>query len=257
MAHVADAPLVLQRIRMADFLADYWAPDPGQHVALVGPNGCGKTTIGMKLLASTTAQHPKLRGVALVMKPHKGPKSDGRKATGDRTVANLTRQLGGKIIRSWPPPPVPFRSEPPFWALWPTHTGEPEQDDEHHTEVFRKCIIDCYKKGDSTVFCDEAAGLADQLELDKPLIQSLTRGRSMNNGMILATQRPRYVPRAMFTEARHFFLWRMNDEGEYERLREIGGGRLDRQQIVGILRRFDQHETLYLYPERNVAAILV
>lgn len=252
---VAD-PVALQSMPMKTFIGEYYAPEPGQQVTLVGPNGCGKTTTGMALLAQTTTQHPQLRGVALVMKPHKGPKSEGRKATGDRTVATLTRKYGGRIIRSWPPPPRLGRSEPPFWALWPPHTGEPEQDDVAHSEIFRKCIIDCYKKGDSVVFCDEAAGLSDQLELESPLIQTLSRGRSMNASAIMATQRPKYVPRAMFTEAKHFFLWRMADLGEYERLREIGGGRLSRQDTVKIIQSLKQYQCLYLYPDKNVAVIL-
>lgn len=257
MTTTADAPPQLARVKTDLFIDEYWAPEPGQQVTLVGPNGCGKTTIGMKLLASTTAQHPFLRGVALVMKPSKGAKSQGRKATGDRTVANLTRTLGGKVIRDWPPPPLPWRTEPPFWVLWPPHTAEPEIDNTNHAVIFRKCLIDLYKKGDSVAFADEASGLSDQLDLDPALIQTLTRGRSMNASLILATQRPRFVPRAMFTEAKHFFLWRMADEGEYERLREISGGRLTRKQVVAILSKLGEHECLYLYPARNVACILI
>lgn len=250
-------PVTLHRLGMDDFLASYYAPEPGHHVALVGPNGCGKTTIGMQLLASTTQQHPGLRGVALVMKPHKGAKSDGRRATGDRTVATLTRRFGGKIVRDWPPPPIPWRKEPPFWALWPPHTGEPDVDDAKHYEIFRRCLIDCYKKGDSVIFCDEAAGLSADLDLKAEMRQTLQRGRSLKASAVLATQRPVDVPRSMFTEAKHFFLWRMNDAREYEVLRDIGGGRLTRQDITATMKSLGQHQCLYLYPDKNVAVILV
>lgn len=251
------APIVLDRLDTQDFVDNYWAPDPGQHAAFVGPNGCGKTTLGMKLMASTTAQHSYLRGVALVMKPPKGAKSEGRRATGDKTVATLTRQLGGKVTRDWPPPPIPFRQEPPFWALWPPHTAEPDVDNAKHYEVFRRCLIDCYKKGDSIVFCDEAAGLSADLDLKDEMKQTLQRGRSLKAAAYLATQRPVDVPRSMFTEAKHFFLWRMNDAREYEVIRDIGGGRLDKRELPAIIKRFGTHECLYLYPDKNVAVILV
>lgn len=247
---------VLTQIPLDRFIAEYWAPQLGQHTALVGPNGCGKTTIGMQLLASMTAQHAQLRGVALVMKPHKGPRSEGRKATGDRTVAGLNRKLGAKVIRNWPPPPIPWRREPPYWALWPEHTGDPRADDVKHSAVFGRCILDCYKKGDSVVFADEAAGLMDDLELEDECKQTLTRGRSMNASMILATQRPKFVHRSMFTEAKHYFWWRMNDEGEYERMREIGSGRLSRREMIDVVSRLKRFQCLYMYPDENIAAIL-
>lgn len=253
---VRPAPAGLESIPLDEFIADYFAPALGEHVALVGPTGCGKTTIGVQLLAAATAQHRGTRGVALVMKPHKGPKSRGRRATGDPTVSRLVARYGGKVIRRWPPPPVPWRREPAFWALWPPHTADPAQDKPAHQEVMREALQDTYRRGDSWVFCDEAAGLSEDLELDDEMKQTLQRGRSMNAGMLLATQRPRYVPRSMFTESKHFFLWRMNDTAEYERLREIGGGKLDRRAMVDTLSGLGKHECLYLYPDEDIACVL-
>lgn len=253
------ARAALERIPLDEFIADYYAPAPGQHTCLVGPNGCGKTTIGMQLLAASTAQHEGTRGVALVMKPHKGPKSRGRRATGDPTVSRLMREHGGRTLRRWPPPPawLPWRSEPAYWALWPEHTGDPAQDEPAHQEVFRRCLQDTFWRGDSWVFADEAAGLSDDLDLDAELRQTLSRGRSMHAAAILATQRPRHVPRHMFTESKHFFLWKMHDLGEYERVREIGGGQLTRQEIVSTLQGLKKHECLYLYPDESIACVLV
>lgn len=248
---------VLARLPMKTFVAQYWAPEPGQHVAMVGPNGCGKTTLGLQLLASATTQHPKLRGVALVMKPHKGPKSQGRGATGDRTVASWNRTLGAKTIRTWPPPPLTYmQKKPSYYALWPPHSGNPGEDDSAHAAIFGKCIIDSYKKGDSIVFCDEAAGLKEDLDLEPEMKQTLSRGRSMDAAMYLASQRPAFVPKAMFTEAKHYFMWRMSDEGEYERLREIGAGRLNRKEMVEIIGGLREFQCLYMYPSKNIAAIL-
>lgn len=247
----------LARIPLSDFIDRYWNPQPGQHAALVGPNGCGKTTIGMQLLAKTVDLLPDTTGVALVMKPHKGPKSRGRKSTGDPTVSALTKKLGGKVTRSWPPPPrLPFQREQRLWSYWPTHTMDPKKDAAAHEALFEKCLLDRYQNGDSVVFCDEAAALADDLKLDTEMKAILQRGRSMNCAAYLATQRPRFVPRAMFTESKHFFLWKMTDLAEYERVREIGGGHLTKNEIVEILQSLTKHQCLYLYPDEDEVAIL-
>lgn len=250
--------LELEEIPLQEFLEHYFAPEPGQHVCLVGPNGCGKTTIGIQILALLCTMYDYLTGVALVMKPHKGAKSDGKRATGDRTVANLTRKYRGRITRVWPPHKLwPWQKKPLFWALWPKSVGDPKEDIPEHHEVMRRCILGSFQEGDSAIFADEAAGLSEDLDLDDELTQTLTRGRSMKASAILATQRPRYVPRAMFTEAKHFFLWKMSDLGEYERLREIGGGQLNRQQIVAVLQKLKKHQCLYLYPDQGIACVLV
>ena len=239
-----------------EFLDRYLEIRAGQHFALVGPNGCGKTTVGMRILKMAHEMHPHTRGVALVSKPDKGPRSEGRRATGDRTVAALVKQHGAKITRSWPPVKPPWSEEPPYWAFWPRHSMDPEVDDEDHYWRFRDAILSSYKTGDTWVFGDEAYGLTKELGLHRELVTILSKGRSMNAGAILATQRPAYVPPSMFSEAKHLFLWKMSDGAIYERLRELGGT-VDPKGIERILRRLrSKHECLYLYPEDNVMAVL-
>lgn len=248
--------LVPAFIPMGDFLRRYLTVEPGQHIALCGPNGCGKTTVGLTVLAQMHTDHPDTRGLALVMKPDKGPRSEGRRATGDRTVANLTRTLGGRITRQWPPVKAPWRDEPSFWAYWPRHTMDPDIDDPEHYERFRKAILGAYSTGDTWVFADEAKGLSQDLQLKRELVTVLTRGRSMKAAAIMATQRPAYVPPDMFSEAKHLFLWKMADGAIYERLREVGG-HVDPKAIERILRRLrNKHECLYLQPDENIMAVL-
>lgn len=241
---------------LADFVSGYMVIKPGQHVTLIGPNGCGKTTIGMKILAQATQENPGTRGLMLVMKPDRGPKSEGRKATGDRTVSRLARQLGFRVTRNWPPMRLPFRGEPPAWVYWPRHTMDPDIDEDEHYARFRAAILDSYRSGDTWVMGDEAYGLSKTLGLDRELVTLLSQGRSMNAGAILATQRPAWVPPSMYSEAKHLFLWRMADGAIYDRLREIGG-QLDPRRVEAILRQLpDKHSCLYLQPEDDLLAVL-
>jgi hypothetical protein len=239
-----------------EFIERYWSPEPGQHTTLIGPNGCGKTTLGLKLLAKARELHPFTRGVVLAMKPDKGPKSLGKRATGDETVARLTRQYGGRITRDWPPLRLPWRQEPPWWTFWPRHTMDPATDNAAHAEAFRSVLLDAYATGDHWVFGDEALGLAKDLDLSPEMVAILSRGRSMRCAGFFATQRPAYVPVHMYSEGRHFFLWRMNDAGAYDRIKEIGGS-VDPKVVVQILSSLRRHECLYLYPEHDIRAVLV
>lgn len=243
-------------IGQQEFIDQYWAPEPGQHITLIGPNGCGKTTTGLKLLAKARALHPLTRGLVLAMKPDKGPRSMGRRSTGDSTVAGLTRAHGGRITREWPPTRLPWQREPTWWTFWPRHTMVPAVDNATHKAAFEAAMLDAYSKGDHWVFGDEAYGLAEDLELEDPMIAILSRGRSMRTSGMFATQRPAYVPLHMYSEGRHFFLWRMNDARAYDRIKEIGG-HTDPKTIISILMNLRRHEVLYLYPEHDIRAVLV
>lgn len=242
----------------ADWLATSYDPKPGQHHIMIGPNGCGKTTLGMRLLAAAHVHNPGTRGLALVMKPDVGPKSDGRGATGDPTVSALTVELGGRVVRQWPPPPSTlWKGEPTFWALWPRHTFDPDRDEYAHAELFRRAILDSYQKGDRWIFCDELMGLTQELGLGRVATTVFSKGRSMKCGVIGATQRPAFVPQASYSEAKHVFLWPMRDAAAYDRLGEIGGGgAVDPWVIRAILPRLSKHQCLYLHVETETMAIL-
>lgn len=248
----------LAEFPLDEFLRERFDPRPDEHITIVGPTGSGKTTVGLQVLATVTRLHPFITGLVLVMKPHKGPKSAGKGASGDRTVSKWTKKLGGKIVRSWPPPPpMWWQKRPAFYVLWPPTVGDPYKDVNSLHKVMRGALLHGYQKGDTAVFADEAAGLVAELKLEPEVKQTAQRGRSRNNTGILASQRPRYVPREMFSEASHFFLARMADESEYERLREISGGRLNRAEIVAVLSKLKRHQWLYMYPPEGIACVLV
>ena len=239
-----------------EFIADFFAPKPGQHISLIGPNGVGKTTIGLKLLAQCTALWPETIGLALAMKPHRGPEADGRKSTGDPTVATLTRSLGGRITRQWPPPwwQTLFQSEPAFWSVWPKHTENFRADLFAHRAVFEHAIIQSYNKGNRWIFADEIYSLCAELKLDPELVHVWSKGRSMKCAIIGATQRPAFVPKWMYSSAKHLFLWRDPDSDARKRYAEISG--VDPKQVLALTDGLRQHECLYVNPEANVWACL-
>lgn len=253
MVGLATAPPV--ELDFDDFALERWFYRLGEHVSAFGPTGVGKTTNLLKLLTIARQDHSRLRSVVLAMKPDKGP-TYKKNSTGDETVARLTRELGGRTIRRWPPRLWPWEDEPSFWTLWPRHSSDPLADrgiDKHgdiaggHAAIFRDAILDSYNAGGRAVFADEAFSLDQELKLREYMNTLWTKGRSMEVGFWAATQRPAYVSRNMYSMASHLFLWSDNDLEARKRYGEIG--RIDRTAIMTVLDRLKKHQCLYLNPD--------
>lgn len=196
-------------IPRAEFLAERWAYEPGQHVTVLGPTRSGKTHLAYQLLGRTASE--RLPAMVLVMKPR------------DRTVSAFTKDLGFTRVADWPPQPNPFRKRPPGWTVWPRHTFDPEEDDEMMAAVFRRAIIASYKRGDRIIFADEVAGLTEELGMKRLLNGVWARGGAMGTGLWSASQRPAYVPLHAYSQAYHLFLTYDPDLNSRKRFAEIGG----------------------------------
>lgn len=233
MARVASFP-------REEFIRSRFRYRPGEHVTFLGPTGAGKTTLAMQLLDAVA--RPELPAVNLVMKPR------------DETARKFTKTAGFKTVRGWPAVKVPFVQKPRGYTVWPKHAFDPDIDDPRHSELFRRVILDSYKRGDRILFGDELYSLANELGLARPLVTVWTKGRSMDCGLWGASQRPTHIPLWAYSQAHHLFLHHDPDERARDRYKEIGGVNPD--LVKEILARLPKFHWLYLRRDDGAGARL-
>lgn len=225
------------------FLGRVWRYEPGEHVSFLAPTGAGKTYLANQLLR--VSAHPTHQAISLVMKPR------------DSTAKRFAKESGHRVVRSWPPNPAAefWRPEKPSgYVLWPRHRFEPDVDDAEHYAIFRRAILDSYKKGRRIVFADEVYSLARELRLERELVTVWTKGRSMGCGLWGATQRPWGAPQQMYSQAEHVFISYSPDVRDHDRYGEIGG--VDPKLVATAVKLLPKHWWLYIRRSDRVMCVV-
>lgn len=209
-----DVPLV----RWEDFAPRFrW--NQGEHLALVGPTGQGKTHLALKLLP--------MRGHTVIL---------GTKPR-DKTLAGLKGE-GYRRIEQWPPP----NSDANRVLLWPKWKGP--MDTRRQAEVLRHALLNIFHEESWCVFADDVQYLTDMLGLRRMLDMLWLQARALGISVVAATQRPRNVPRAMWNQSSHLFIWGTNDEEDLKSLGGLGG--FSSKKVRGIVAELPKHHALYL-----------
>lgn len=159
-----------------------WAQ--GEHVALVGMTGSGKTTLAAKLLD--------MRGhvIMLVTKP------DEVTWRGWRTVSDW-RKIDPRKGQKW--------------RLYPAYEAAPRQ--------FNDAMDLAWRDGNWCVYVDETYHV-QRVGLEHQLVKLLTQGRSKGISVVCGVQRPAWVRREVFSEARHVFCFQLGDRRDLKSLKD-------------------------------------
>lgn len=229
----------LVTVPRSEFIEERFQYFAGEHVTIIAPTTGGKTTLVYDLLSVVAT--PAVPAVSLVMKPR------------DPVVRRYSRQLGFQIVRTWPPTPSPFK-RPPGWTLWPRHRFDPDRDNQRLFDEFRRCVLDCYRRGNRTIFADEIAGLTGELGLQSITDTVWMRGASMGCGLWAATQRPRHVSLHAYTQAHHLLLSRTPDKRDRDRFSEIGG--VDPDLVKSVVASLQKYQWLYIRRDDSAMCIV-
>jgi hypothetical protein len=215
-----------------EFIRERFDYSAGEHVTFLAPTQQGKTTLAFELLeANATTDVP---AVVLVQKP--------RDTVVRKWLEHLKSEQGWIRTQIWPPSPL--RKKTRGYILWPSHKHDPDTDNPRIKAIFRRAILDCYKRGNRILFADETYGLSEELDLDDELIAVWSRGGGMGCGLWAATQRPAYIPLWGYSMAEHLFL--ANDPDRRARIRygEIGG--INPKFVEQQVERLPKYHWLYI-----------
>ena len=226
----------VQRFTREEFIAYRFDHRWGEHVAILGPTGWGKTTLAQQLLAPLST--PDEPTVCLVMKAR------------DSTVQAFGKAHGFRTVRTWPPPVYRTNKHSPQRApgflLWPPHTFNPDVDEPKMHATFRAAMVDAMKRGNGIkLFADEVADLGRRtLKLDKVLDNFMSQARSLDASMFAATQRPFGAPTSIYGQSTHLFIGRDSDRRSQQRYEEIGD--CDPDLITSVTQTLQKYEWFYM-----------
>ena len=182
------------------FTASYRATrDDAQHVAILGPNGTGKTTLAMQIAALRPYVY------VLAAKPR------------DKHMAAMLRRGGYRAVAELPEAGAGVRR----CYLWPPNRGVSSRP--HQRAVFARALAKSFRVGVWHGLIDEGHYLAETLKLAPEIKQALQMGRSNGHGIILAAQRPAWLPRDVYSASTHLFLFGTNDAADLKSISGLNG----------------------------------
>lgn len=211
----------------------------GEHVAIVGPNGSGKTQLGLSLCKIigrrlTTERPPRpARVTVLQYKPR------------DETVQRIVGDW--PIITKWPPK---YGQE--HCIVWP-RGGPPSTAAARQRRVFGPLLDKMYQDGNQTVYIPEAAYFERPqpagLGLTGTMEQFWSTARSLKLTVISDTQRPRHVTVLMWTEPAWIFIYKVKSHNDLKALAEYCSDYY--YEIREIVPKLGEHECLCLRQQRH------
>ncbi len=218
----ADLDEIAPRLEWQDFFDNVFDWDQGQHVALIGPTDSGKTTLALAILPIRKYI------VVLATKPK------------DSTLKAFGRDNGFRRFEKWPELDADLS---PRRIIWPDATNLYSAIGQRRE--FKSAMMQIYREGGWCLYLDELWFVIHHLKLELEVRTFLQQARSNNISLVIATQRPAYVPLEVYDQSQHIFFWRDNDERNLSRISGISW--LNSNHVKQLVANLARHEVLYIH----------
>jgi hypothetical protein len=216
------------------YLSENW--QQGQHVALIGKTGSGKSHLALRLL--------EIRPFVIIIATKRyDPLLE------EATKGYIVREDMSEIPRTDEGYPIHNRV-----IVWP---GTALKDENARLKAQALSVTNTLNTAERqrywTVLIDDVMWVYDMLGLSKKLEAIWYQARSAGISMVAAAQRPVKTPRNMVAQASHLFLFSVSDKRDLEHFREIAG-QIPPQVIEDTLPKLNasQHEFLYVGADDGV-----
>lgn len=196
-------PVALSWSHFLDHMREHWAA--GQHAALIGPTGEGKTTLALGLL--------QLRRWVLALDP--------------KGMDDTLSRSGYERITRWPPP-ARIREQIADGKPARLLVGGPARTEEE-TRQLEDTLADAVgavrAEGGWTLYTDELQVLADRrmMNVTSQIEQLLITARTRGTSVITSFQAPAWVPRAATRQASWVVMWQTAAEDSVKTIGEAMG----------------------------------
>lgn len=214
----------------------------GQHVAIFGPNGYGKSTVAIEL--GELSDQPT---ILVVTKKR------------DRIISELERR-GWKICRTLEQVRHELRAKPaeryfgrkrnagpPRIVYWPTATGGLRQRRAKLRRLIEQLLDFVYERGGLTVIIDETLFVVATLRLGDLIEMLLHELRSSGTRLVILSQRPSWLPHSAYSAPTYLIMFSTNDPDDLRRLGDIGGS-IDPDQLRDEVRLLPMYEFVLVAP---------